>query len=125
MVGAARLALMRLEEKVAKARNPEYWATMIREALNDPPPINFSQIFLLSDGEARYDHRPDESLQAHAQRLGIYVYHPPAFVYDLPAGAGRYVQKSSGYQYTLVNGQVFMEGLDHVGTFAGRVLRSA
>jgi N-acyl-D-aspartate/D-glutamate deacylase len=212
---------------------------MIREALNDPPPIDFNQIFLLPDGEARYDHRPDESLQAHAQRLGVspaeafivlslekegkalfnYPFlnpqftavekmldhpqvviglgdsgahcgqimdsslptyflkywvqerqhftveqairkltlepaqlfgiqdrgiirqgayadlnvidydhlrlPPPTFVYDLPAGGGRYVQKSSGYQYTLVNGQVFMEGLDHTGAFAGRVLRSA
>jgi hypothetical protein len=42
-----------LEEKVAKLRNPEYPATMIREALNDPPPIDFSQIFLRPDGEAR------------------------------------------------------------------------
>jgi len=50
---------------------------------------------------------------------------PPSFVYDLPAGSGRYIQKSLGYKYTLVNGQVFMEGLDHAGAFAGRVLRSA
>jgi len=50
---------------------------------------------------------------------------PPTFVYDLPAGDERYVQKSSGYKYTLVNGQVFMEGLDHTGTFAGRVLHRA
>jgi len=40
---------LRLEEKVAKLRNPEYRATMIREALNDPPPIDFSQIFLLPE----------------------------------------------------------------------------
>ena len=50
---------------------------------------------------------------------------PPTFVHDFPAGAGRYIQKSSGYKNTLVNGQVFMEGLDHSGAFAGRVLRSA
>lgn len=62
---------LRLEEKVAKLRNLAYRATMICEALDDPPPIDFSQIFLLPDGEARYDHRADESLQAHAQRLGV------------------------------------------------------
>src|SRR5262245_25932901 len=233
------LRTLRPEEKVAKLRDPEYRATMIREALDDPPPIDFSQIFLLPDGEARYDHRPDESLQAHARRLGVspaeafivlslekegkalfnYPFlnpqfaavekmldhpqvviglgdsgahcgqimdsslptyflkywvqerqhftvaqairkltseparlfgiedrgvirqgayadlnvidydqlrlPPPTFVYDLPAGGGRYIQKSSGYKYTLVNGQVFMEGLEHTGAFAGRVLRSA
>jgi len=50
---------------------------------------------------------------------------PPTFVYDFPAGSGRYIQKSAGYEYTLVNGQVFMDGLDHTGAFAGQVLRSA
>lgn len=233
------LRSLRLEDKVAKLRNSEYRATMVQEALNDPPPIDFSQIFLLSGQEARYDHRPEESLQAHAQRLGVspaeafiilslqqtgkalfnYPFlnpqfeavqnmldhpqvviglgdsgahcgqimdsslptyflkywvqerqhftlaqairkltrepaqlfgiqdrgvitqgayadlnvidydhlrlPPPTFVHDLPAGSGRYIQQSSGYKYTLVNGQVFMEGLDHTGNFAGRVLRSA
>ncbi|MBI3247709.1 MAG: amidohydrolase family protein [Deltaproteobacteria bacterium] len=228
-----------LDEKVAKLRNPEYRATMISEALTDPPPIDFNQIFLLPEGEVRYDHRPEESLAAHARRLGVSpaeafivlsdkrngkaifnypflnpsfdaVEHmldhpqvviglgdsgahvgqimdaslptyflkywvkerqhftleqairkltrdpahlfgiqdrgelrqgayadvnvidfanlqlpPPVFVQDLPAGGARYIQKSSGYQYTLVNGQVFMEGGEHTGALAGQVLRSA
>jgi len=233
------LRTLKLEEKVAKLRNPEYRADMVREALADPPPIDFSQIFLLSDGEVRYDHKAYESLAAHAQRLGVspaeafillsaerngtavfnypflnpsfdaieamldhprvviglgdsgahvgqimdaslptyflkywvkerehftlaqairkltldpahlFGIHdrgvlrqgayadlnvidydnlrlpPPTFVTDLPANGSRYIQKSSGYKYTLVNGQVFMEGLDHTGTLAGQVLRSA
>jgi N-acyl-D-aspartate/D-glutamate deacylase len=232
------LRSLKLEDKVARLRDSEYRATMIQEALNDPPPIDFSQIFLLPEQEARYDHRPEESLQAHAQRLGVspaeafillsleqagkalfnYPFlnprfeavqtmldhpqviiglgdsgahcgqimdsslptyflkywvqerqhftlaqairkltlepaqlfgiqdrgvirqgayadlnvidydhlrlPPPTFLHDLPAGSGRYIQQSSGYKYTLVNGQVFMEGLNHTGTFAGRVLRS-
>jgi N-acyl-D-amino-acid deacylase len=232
------LRTLKLEEKVAKLRNPEYRATMIQEALADPPPIDFSQIFLLPSAEARYDHRPEESLAAHAQRMGVspaeafmtlsveqegkalfnYPFlnptfdavqhmldHPrvviglgdsgahcgqimdsslptyflkywvkerqhftleqairklthdpaqlfgihergvlrpgayadvnvidydhlqlpaPTFVNDLPAEGSRYIQKSSGYKYTLVNGQVFMEGLEHTGAFAGQVLRS-
>jgi N-acyl-D-aspartate/D-glutamate deacylase len=233
------LRTLTLEEKVAKLRNPEYRATMVQEALADPPPIDFSQIFLLPAGEARYDHRADESLAAHAQRLGVSpaeafialsleragkalfnypflnphfdaVQHmldhpqvviglgdsgahcgqimdsslptyflkywvqerqhftleqairkltsdtaqlfgiqdrgilregayadlnvidfdnlrlpPPIFTHDLPAGGSRYIQQSSGYKCTLVNGQVFMEGLAHTGALAGRVLRSA
>lgn len=227
-----------LEEKVAKLRDPEYRAAMVREALSDPPPIEFDQIFLLPDGEARYDHRDDESLAAHARRLGVsapeafitlaverggkalfnypflnptfdavrtmldhprvviglgdsgahvgqimdaslptyFLKHwvkerrhftleqairkltletaqlfgirdrgvirpgayadlnvidfdhlqlpPPVFVQDLPAGGSRYVQKSVGYKHTLVNGRVFLDGLEHTGEFAGRVLRS-
>ncbi|MSQ48356.1 MAG: amidohydrolase [Deltaproteobacteria bacterium] len=233
------LRTLKLEEKVAKLRNPAYRATMIQEALADPPPIDFSQIFLLPTTEARYDHQAEDSLAAHARRLGVspaeafitlsseqagkalfnYPFlnptfdavqhmldHPrvviglgdsgahcgqimdsslptyflkywvqerqhftlaqairklthdpaqlfgihergilrqgayadvnvidydhlhlpaPTFVNDLPADGARYIQKSSGYTYTLVNGQVFMEGLEHTGTFAGRVLRSA
>jgi len=233
------LRTLKLEEKVATLCNPEYRATMIQEALADPPPIDFSQIFLLPSAEARYDHQPEESLAAHAQRAGVspaeafitlsveqagkalfnypflnptfdavqhmldhpreviglgdsgahcgqimdsslptyflkywvkerqhftveqairkLTYDPahlfgihdrgvlrpgayadvnvidydhlrlpaPTFVNDLPAGGARYIQKSAGYKYTLINGQVFMEGLNHTGAFAGQVLRSA
>lgn len=48
----------------------------------------------------------------------------PEYVHDFPGGAGRYVQSSSGYDYTLVNGQVFMDHGEHTGVFAGRTLRS-
>src|SRR5204863_8013594 len=33
----------------------------------------------------------------------------PEFVRDLPNGAGRYIQGSSGYDYTIVNGEGFMD----------------
>ena len=49
----------------------------------------------------------------------------PSYVYDFPHGAGRYVQRSMGYDYTVVNGQVFMEGGEHTGAFAGAVLKNA
>jgi N-acyl-D-amino-acid deacylase len=48
----------------------------------------------------------------------------PVYVHDLPNGAGRYVQGSSGYDYTLVNGYVFMDHGEHTGALAGRMLRS-
>ncbi len=48
----------------------------------------------------------------------------PEFVNDLPNGAGRYIQGSSGYDYTIVNGKVFMDHGDHAGVLAGRVVRS-
>ena len=227
-----------LADKLAKLRNAEYHAQMIREALADPPPIDFSQIFVLPRGEVRYDHGARDSLQHHADRLGVspaeafirlsldhdgttlfnypflnpgfdavqtmldhpqvviglgdsgahvgqimdaslptyflkywvkerrhftleQAIHmltaepaqlfgirdrgvlregayadvnvidsenlrlpPPDYVDDFPAGSGRYVQRSLGYDYTLVNGKVFMEGPENTGAFAGRVLRS-
>jgi len=48
----------------------------------------------------------------------------PEFVNDLPNGAGRYIQRASGYDYTIVNGQVFMDHGTHTGALAGRVVRS-
>jgi N-acyl-D-aspartate/D-glutamate deacylase len=48
----------------------------------------------------------------------------PEYVHDFPNGAGRYVQRASGYDCTLVNGQVFMEGGEHTGSLAGRTVRS-
>jgi len=48
----------------------------------------------------------------------------PEYVHDFPNGAGRYIQKASGYELTLVNGQVFMEDGEHQGALAGRVIRS-
>ena len=52
-------------------------------------------------------------------RLGLPEYH-----HDFPGGAGRYVQRATGYDYTLVNGQVFMEAGEHAGALAGTTLRS-
>jgi N-acyl-D-amino-acid deacylase len=48
----------------------------------------------------------------------------PEYVYDFPEGAGRYIQRSRGYDATIVNGQVFVEAGEHTGALAGRTLRS-
>jgi N-acyl-D-aspartate/D-glutamate deacylase len=48
----------------------------------------------------------------------------PEYVHDFPEGAGRYVQHSRGYDATIVNGEVFVEGGEHTGALAGRTLRS-
>jgi len=228
-----------LDEKLAKLRDDGYRAVMVEEALADPPPIDFGQVFLLPEAEARYDHAPRDSVAAHAERratsapeafialsleregralfnypflnpsfdavenllddpnvviglsdsgahcgqimdasLPTYLLKywvqerqhfrveqairkltsetaelygirdrgvvregafadlnvidfeglrlpPPTFVHDLPGGSGRYVQQSAGYAYTIVNGEVLMEGLEETGARAGRVLRSS
>lgn len=47
----------------------------------------------------------------------------PEFVHDFPHGAGRFRQGASGYDATIVNGQLFMEQGRHTGALAGRLLR--
>jgi N-acyl-D-aspartate/D-glutamate deacylase len=49
----------------------------------------------------------------------------PSYAYDFPHGAGRYVQGSTGYDYTLVNGEVFMDHGEHTGALAGALLKNA
>jgi N-acyl-D-aspartate/D-glutamate deacylase len=49
----------------------------------------------------------------------------PEYVHDYPAGAGRYVQRSRGYAWTVVNGQVFLADGEPEGALAGRLLRNA
>ncbi len=51
--------------------------------------------------------------------------HPPEYTDDLPAGAHRFIQKATGYNYTLVNGKIFMKDGEHQGESAGRILRSS
>ena len=48
----------------------------------------------------------------------------PEYVHDFPNGAGRYVQRASGYQTTLVNGQVFMQNGEPTGNLAGAMLKN-
>lgn len=48
----------------------------------------------------------------------------PEYVYDFPGGAGRYIQRGTGYDATLVNGQVFMRDGEHTGSLTGKTLRS-
>lgn len=48
----------------------------------------------------------------------------PDYRHDFPEGAGRLIQRAEGYDYTLVNGEVFMESGEHTGALAGDLLRS-
>jgi len=46
----------------------------------------------------------------------------PEYVHDYPARSGRYIQRARGYEWTVVNGEVFMERGEHTGALAGRML---
>jgi N-acyl-D-aspartate/D-glutamate deacylase len=47
----------------------------------------------------------------------------PTLEHDLPAGAPRLKQKSTGIMATIVNGQVLMRNNEHTGALPGRLLR--
>ncbi len=55
------------------------------------------------------------------ERLALPV---PEYVHDFPHGAGRFVQRASGYERTIVNGRVFLEDGKHTGELAGTLLRA-
>jgi N-acyl-D-amino-acid deacylase len=47
----------------------------------------------------------------------------PEYAHDFPHGAGRFLQRARGYDVTIVNGEVFLEGGEHTGALSGTVLR--
>ncbi len=49
----------------------------------------------------------------------------PVMVDDFPGGSKRLAQFAEGIEYTIVNGQVLMEGGEHTGALPGRVLRNS
>jgi len=56
------------------------------------------------------------------ERLGLRI---PYLAHDLPAGAGRLVQRATGYVATVVSGEVtFRDGV-HTGALPGRLVRGA
>ncbi|MAT63028.1 MAG: amidohydrolase family protein [Actinomycetota bacterium] len=48
----------------------------------------------------------------------------PEIVNDFPGGAGRFIQRSTGYSKTIVNGEVFMQNGEHSGALKGKMLRN-
>ena len=48
----------------------------------------------------------------------------PEIVNDFPGGAGRFIQRSTGYSKTIVNGEVFMQDGEHSGVLNGKMLRN-
>ena len=50
--------------------------------------------------------------------------HEPEIINDLPAGGRRLVQKASGYEYTIVSGEVAFKDGEPTGVLNGRLIRS-
>ena len=49
----------------------------------------------------------------------------PRYVYDLPEGAPRWVDETSGYHLTMVNGTITYQDGKHTGEFPGRLVRNS
>ena len=72
----------------------------------------------------------DRGLLREGMNADVLVFDPatvnplmPEVVHDLPAGAKRLIQKSTGIHYTIVNGQVMLEGSRATGALPGRLAR--
>ena len=84
----------------------------------------------LTSGPARVLGIGDRGTIAKGMRADINVFDPdtvaerqPELVHDFPGGAPRYIQKSFGYQNTIVNGEVTLEDGELTGERGGNVLR--
>jgi N-acyl-D-aspartate/D-glutamate deacylase len=55
---------------------------------------------------------------------GLFL-HTPEMVADFPLGANRFVQRARGYDYTIVNGEVFVEHDELTGSRTGRLVTPA
>ncbi len=64
--------------KLAKLRDADYRAEMVRQSLEDMPPLDWNDLFLLSREAPRYDHAPADSLAARAAATGTSA--PDAFI---------------------------------------------
>jgi N-acyl-D-aspartate/D-glutamate deacylase len=72
----------------------------------------------------------DVVIREGRMRADINVFDPmrvaepqPEIVRELPGGAPRLVQRSTGYRATLVNGRVSVRDGEHTGVHAGCALR--
>lgn len=76
---------------------------------------------LLDRGLLRPGYRADVNVIDHA-RLTL---HRPEVLYDLPAGGRRLMQRASGYDATIVAGQVTWRDGEPTGALPGRLVRGA
>ncbi len=61
---------LRFEDRVAAVRDPDRRARLV-DAARDLPTIPPDELFVLPEGDARYDLGPNDSLAGHAARLGV------------------------------------------------------
>ena len=84
----------------------------------------------LTSGPARVLGLSDRGTLKEGMRADINVFdfervaeRQPELVHDFPGGAPRYIQRSTGYKATIVNGQINVLDGVHTGVRAGQVLR--
>ena len=59
-----------LDAKLTRLRDPVERARLVDEG-DQAPTLDLSLVYVMADGDARYDHGPADSLAAHAARLGV------------------------------------------------------
>ena len=84
----------------------------------------------MTSGPARVLNLGDRGRLAVGKRADVNVFdleqvaeRQPELVHDFPGGAPRYIQRSTGYKATIVNGRINVMNGEHTGERAGQVLR--
>ena len=84
----------------------------------------------MTSGPARVLNLSDRGTLAVGKRADVNVLdleqvaeRQPELVHDFPGGAPRYIQRSTGYKATIVNGRINVMDGEHTGVRAGQVLR--
>ncbi|MEZ5178943.1 MAG: amidohydrolase family protein [Acidimicrobiales bacterium] len=78
-------------------------------------------LFAIADRGVIAEGRPADLNVIDLDALSLPI---PEFRHDFPGGAGRWVQGATGYDLTVVNGVVTVEGGQHTGALPGVTLRS-
>lgn len=78
-------------------------------------------LFAIVDRGVLAEGRPADLNVIDLEALSLPI---PEFRHDFPGGAGRWVQGATGYDLTVVNGVVTVEGGRHTGALPGVTLRS-
>lgn len=74
-------------------------------------------------GIDRGELRPGAVADCNVIDLEALALEVPEYVHDFPGGAGRYVQRSRGYDHTIVAGEVVVDHGEHTGARPGRLVR--
>jgi N-acyl-D-amino-acid deacylase len=118
-----------LDEQLAVLRDPDRRAALIADADANPGRLELDMLFVLPDGPARYDCRPEDSLAAHARRRGV---SPAEAFIDLVVGHDGhlvcnfpFLNQSFDAIQEMLDDPVVVMGLADAGAHVGQIMDSS
>jgi N-acyl-D-amino-acid deacylase len=118
-----------LDEQLAVLRDPDRRTGLVEAALTRPGRLDFDMLYVLPDGPARYDCRPEDSLAAHARRRGVTPVE--AYVDLVLEHGGRlicnfpFLNQSFDAIQEMLDDPVVVMGLADAGAHVGQIMDSS